>query len=122
MEPHVTSVIEEPIDSSGAMPVDSTGVNQNESDSLENEDDHSTEDEFEDELTTSDNESDEHSDNSTEDKQKHKPRHKKFIFTIPFLEKKVNRRFTSAEKAKLQKHISKRQNTLICKQYTNNSY
>ena len=120
--PHVTSVIEEPIDSSGAMPVDSTGVNQNESDSLENEDDHSTEDEFEDELTTSDNESDEHSDNSTEDKQKHKPRHKKFIFTIPFLEKKVNRRFTSAEKAKLQKHISKRQNTLICKQYTNNSY
>ncbi len=102
---------------------DNTDTNQDEVDPLEVEDGHSvTEDEFEEEFTT-DNESDDNSDNSTETKPKQKPRHKKFIFTIPFLEKKVNRKFTPTEKAKLQKHISKRQNTLICKQLNKkNSY
>jgi hypothetical protein len=70
-----------------------------------------TEDEFEEELNS---ESDEHSDDSNEEKKKQKPRHKKFMFNIPFLETKVGRQFTPAEKVKLQKHISKRQNTLIC--------
>lgn len=86
-----------------------------ESDPVDGEDDHSiTEDEFEEELT-SENESEENSEDSNEPRPKQKPRHKKFIFTIPFLEKKVERKFTHEERVKLQKHISKRQNTLICK-------
>lgn len=77
------------------------------------EDQSLTEDEFEEELT-SDNENDDLSDDSADSKPKQKPRQKKFIFTIPFLEKKLNRTFSQAERAKLQKHISKRQNILIC--------
>lgn len=90
-------------------------LKENESDPVDGEDDHSvTEDEFEEELS-SENESEENSEDSNQPRPKQKSRHKKFIFTIPFLEKKVERKFTPEERVKLQKHISKRQNTLICK-------
>ncbi|EFX74149.1 hypothetical protein DAPPUDRAFT_324651 [Daphnia pulex] len=106
------AVLEEAMDATGIKPEDSTETNQDDADSVEGEDDQLsvTEDEFEEELNS---ESDEHSDDSNEGKKKQKPRHKKFMFNIPFLETKVGRRFTPAEKVKLQKHISKRQNTLI---------
>ena len=78
-----------------------------------------TEDEYEEDLSSEGDEDSEDDDESpSEDSQDGKPRktrHKKFIFTIPFLERKLDRKFTAAEKAKLQKYIAKRQNTLICK-------
>lgn len=79
------------------------------------EDQCQTEDEYEDELSSDDDDEDEsQSEGSDEAKPRKKPRHKKFIFSIPFLERKLDRKFTPAEKTKLQKYISKRQNTLIC--------
>lgn len=81
-------------------------------DNNEEEDTNYTEDEFEDEISSGDESGDEESlKNSGE--MKNRSRHKKFTFTISFLEKKVNRTFSSSEKLKLQKHISKRQNTMI---------
>lgn len=79
----------------------------------ENCDDHSaTEDEFEDEVSSSEN--DEYSESCDGSRPKLKQRHKKFIFSITFLEKKLERKFSPEEKCKLVKYISKRQNTLIC--------
>ena len=108
-----TAVLEEAMDATGIKPEDIPDTNQDEAGSVEGDEDPltATEDEFEEELNS---ESDEHSDDSNEEKKKQKPRHKKFMFNITFLETKVGRRFTPAEKAKLQKHINKRQNTLIC--------
>lgn len=92
-----------------------SALHGNDSEPIEGEDDPNiTEDEFEEELTSED-ESEENSEDSHEARPKMKPRQKKFIFTIPFLEKKVERKFNPEERVKLQKHISKRQNTLICK-------
>lgn len=80
-----------------------------------------TEDEYEDDITTDDEEdedSDQLSENSPSSKAKHKSRHKKFVFSIPFLERKVGRHFSDVEKTKLLKYINKRQNTLICKLFS----
>ena len=96
--------------------LESTVISEtNEEENAKNEENLSaTEDEFEEEIT-SENESDELSDNYDESKVKQKKRQKKFIFTIPFLERKKETKFSVEEKVKLQKYISKRQNTLICK-------
>lgn len=107
------AVLEKAMGATGIKAEDSTELNQGDDGDLTEADDDpvsDTEDEFEEDLNS---ESDEHSGDS-EAKQKQKARHKKFMFDIPFLETKLDRRFTSAEKIKLQKHISKRQNTLIC--------
>ena len=75
-----------------------------------------TEDEFEDAPSTEEEGEEENSDESTNSQPsiKAKRQNKKFIFTIPFLERKVGRSFTQSEKNKLQKLISKRSNTMIC--------
>ena len=93
----------------------------------EDEDPNYTEDEFEDEMDSEDDE-EEGSDGEggeeggggdspekkkTASKKQPNLRHKKFTFTVQFLESKVNRKFTAVERIKLQKHITKRQNTLI---------
>ena len=84
------------------------------------EEDVYTEGEYEDDLCSEEANEVDDEEYSAEDKYgsnpssiKHRIRQKKFTFTIPFLERKVNRKFSPAERAKLQKHISKRQNTLI---------
>lgn len=94
-------------------------------DAGEDEDPNYTEDEFEDEINSEEDEEDdeeseegeEDGENSPEKKKaaskKQNLRHKKFTFTVQFLEAKVNRKFTAVERIKLQKHINKRQNTLI---------
>lgn len=106
------AVLEEAMDATGIKAEDGKELNQDDdTDFTEAEEDpvSDTEDEFEEDLNS---ESDEQSGDS-EAKQKQKPRHKKFMFDIPFLETKLGRSFTPTEKTKLQKHISKRQNTLI---------
>lgn len=75
-----------------------------------------TEDEYEDDLTTED-ECDSGQLLVNSKKEKQKTRHKKFVFDVPFLERKVGRSFSSLEKTKLLKYINKRQNTLICKKF-----
>jgi len=79
------------------------------------EEDH-TEDEFEDAPSTEEEGEEENSDESTNSQpsSKAKQQNKKFIFTIPFLERKIGRSFTLSEKNKLQKLIRKRSNTMIC--------
>lgn len=74
-----------------------------------------TEDEFEEITSEEEDQSGESSDESDEPSKTRKGRHKKFVFTIPFLERKLNRKFNPSERTKLQKFIRKRQNTSICK-------
>ena len=74
------------------------------------EDTNFTEDEFEDVMTSGDESGNRETQN---EEMKNRLRHKKFTFTIPFLERKVDKKFTPTERIKLQKHISKRQNTMI---------
>ena len=80
------------------------------------EEDVQTDDEFLDALSTEEEDDEELSDesNNSQPSNKTKQQNKKFIFTIPFLERKVGRSFTQSEKKKLQKLISKRSNTMIC--------
>jgi len=87
---------------------------QQETSPVEEED--QTDDENSDALSTEEEDDEEFFDesNNSQHSNKTKQRNKKFIFTIPFLERKVGRSFTKSEKKKLQKLISKRSNTMIC--------
>jgi len=81
-----------------------------------------TEDEFEEITSEEEDQSGESSDESDEPSKPRKGRHKKFVFTIPFLERKLDRKFSPSERTKLQKFIRKRQNTSICKYHFPHSF
>ena len=111
---HLTRLVEELVQD-GSLSVEQTV----EPPSPEDEPSHEvqTEDEFEDAPSSDEEDPDGEPSEDLSDSQPStsKPRQKKFVFTIPFLEKKIGKSFTPSEKNKLQKFINKRNNTLICK-------